>query len=369
MLLLVPLALALDCGALADPEICAVVNQTTLEINALTGTNTIDDLAGKRRHRPIVHYENLVGLRQEAEANGCIVDGYGSGLYDLPGATGSWSGLLAGGGTLSVLTDGQDFDGDFDGSESGNVGRGFGRWNRSQQVVGNWDTGYLGGNWSRIQGSNGYWYALKGECADWPTEALDPWWKEDLTVYTPVRIFLAEPWQNPMTGIATMDAQCQAEADAFFGTGQTTFLAAVTDQPAGLDTPVDRFPPLAPVALSVERSYVTATVEDFFDYTQDALQPVDVEVDGTVVDWDFGQVDSIVWWGDFGPGAPLPGSGALGYGDCEGWTNPLDEQSLGVLGPIGGIPVADLDRFYAYGAQNCADYANAVSRMYCIETR
>jgi hypothetical protein len=372
MLVFLTPAFALDCTGL-DPALCAAVDQMAIDVNAQTGFDTVSETAPIRR-QPATLYALLEALQDEVVASGCVVEGYSSGVFEGGDSSGTWrtvGGADTGAWEASYVPVGKSFSGDFSGDASGPIGNGFGRYNRQRQHVANWGGDFVAGVRARIRGGRGVVVSLHGSCLDVVTRSVDTWYRGDLSDITPLRVFASSRYEaatdpRPWTGVAALDARCQDEADAVFGVGETTFLAAVTDLPAGIDHPADRFEVGRPLVRSVEGSYLEADVFDLFDFTVSTVAvPVNTEADGTSFPLpnpeDNGDNQDVLWWGDYGPTAGLPPvNGVAGEGDCAGWTAPT---SAGAERVLGGIPFRGSLRTHRFAAP-CGVFHG---RSYCVE--
>lgn len=357
-------AFALDCTGL-DAEVCDAVNDIATLIENAWGSPVVADDAPKVRLRTASLYDRLLELDTYLDANGCTVDGVVGGAYlnrvsfdgewlEDSGDTGPHSGSLHG----SAI--GNAFTGSYSGSRSGTAGDVYGHYT-NREFVGNRDSdAFFAGGFETVAGRRGVYFGFSGTCSGVTPRILDGWYGGTLWPYYPMRMFASTPWINPLTGIATMDQQCQDDWDAL-GDGTTAvFKAAVTDIPNGILSPHQRFRNGPAIVLAGSEIQVAPDVRTWFDYDVDVPFPLDVEADGMVFDWDDGDSDAITWWGYNEMKDPYPG---FGFGDCEGWTNPASSASV-----LGGIPLTDIRRQLAYFV-TCSDLidSDTVSRTICVE--
>lgn len=357
MIIFTTFAYALDCTGL-DAQVCQDANDLAGMVAASWGSPVVNDTTGKARLRTQTLYDNLLAMRAAIEPD-CTVDGLMGGRYQN-GATfsGTWvTSSPAGSGThLGDVPFGGSFQGTQSGTTTAVLGDHYGLF-QGGQFVGNRDADdFVGGHFAKVSGIQGIYYGYTGSCSINTPRALDPWFVGSLLPFHTLRIFNSRPWMNPMTGVEAMDAKCQADWDEL-GDSPGVYLAAVTDTPAGILSPAQRFPADQELVLVGTEDLVAPDVATFFDLLTNASQPIDVEADGSTFPWVRNSQESLTWWGDYPSDHPY----SLGGNDCDGWTNPTASQTL-----LGGEPNTNYVRVYGWSLR-CDFLPGRMSRTYCIE--
>lgn len=190
-MLLVSLAFALDCGAVADAEVCEAVNDMVTQVNTQRGLTILGDTAtGKKNSLSI--YNQLVEVKSVANSGGCTVEGWGSGTYTrfnkrAFGSSEDFNETIVASIEASFAAD-RTWGGTWDpGTGAVAIGDDFGHQNRDFQVAANLGVdGFIVGRWIRETGKRGAFVTLYGTCASTPAnQVFNDWFGRDVLYQGP----------------------------------------------------------------------------------------------------------------------------------------------------------------------------------------